>query len=112
MDKMATTKKYDFRLLQKDSVWSAEIVRRVSAEKMVVSKHQDGFVTEADAEVWATNEIALFLKKYKEKDKERSEKRKQNKIAQAELEKEKSADKPVRIKSKWDLIKKSTKEAE
>jgi len=112
MDKMTTTKRYDFRLLQKDDLWSAEIVRRVSVEKMVVSKHQDGFATEADAQTWATNEIAQFLKKYKEKNKVRSEKRKQNKIEQALLEKDKSAEKPVRVKSKWDLIKTSTKEIE
>lgn len=108
---MTKTKKYDFRLTQKNNLWSAEIIRRASSEKTVVSKHQDGFATEAEAHAWATAEIAAFLKKHGEKDKERSEKRKQAKIEQALLEKEQSAEKPVRVKSKWDLIKKSTKES-
>ncbi len=109
---MTIAKKYDFRLLQEDNLWAAEIIRRASSDTTVVSKRQDGFATEVEAQTWATNEIVAFLKKYSEKDKVRSEKRKQAKIELALLESDKVEEKPVREKSKWDLIKKSTKESE
>ncbi len=109
---MTTAKKYDFRLLQEDNLWVAEIIRRASSDTTVVSKRQDGFTTEAEAQAWAKSEITAFLKKYSEKDKARSEKRKQAKIELALIESDKVEEKPVREKSKWDLIKKSTKESD
>lgn len=109
---MTTAKKYDFRLIQEDNLWAAEIIRRASSDKTVVSKRQDGFATEAEAQAWAKSETAAFLKKYSEKDKVRSDKRKQAKIELALMESEKVEEKPLREKSKWDLIKKSTKESE
>ena len=109
---MTTTKRYDFRVLQKGELWSAEVIRRASSEKVVVSTSKDGFATETEAQTWAVAEIALLLKKYKEKDRARSEKRKQVKMEQALIEKDRGEERPLREKSKWDLIKKATKESD
>ncbi|MDP1930393.1 MAG: DUF3622 domain-containing protein [Gammaproteobacteria bacterium] len=58
---MPKSRKYDMRVIEADGTWKAEIVRRASAKKSVVSKTQDGFVTEADAKAWAEKELAVFL---------------------------------------------------
>lgn len=72
---MAKVKKYDYRLLQVDASWRAEIVRRVTARKSMVSKSQDGFATEAEAQAWAEEALKLFAENLSERNKRRSEKR-------------------------------------
>ena len=62
---MAKGKKYDYRVAQVDSSWVAEIIRRVTSKKTIVSKTQTGFSTEADAEQWAQKELELFLQNLK-----------------------------------------------
>ena len=49
---MTATKKYDYRITQDDEQWVAEITRRATAKKTLVSKRQAGFATEAEAEQW------------------------------------------------------------
>ncbi len=73
---MTQSKKYDSRLSQKNDNWTAEIVRRASAQKTVVSKTQDGFKTEADAKQWADKTLAEFTTKQGERNKRRAAKRK------------------------------------
>jgi Protein of unknown function (DUF3622) len=58
---MSTNKKYDYRIVQKKSDWTAEITRRVTSKKTTVSKSQDGFATEAEAKAWGKIELASFL---------------------------------------------------
>jgi len=58
---MTTNKKYDFRAVQNKSDWTAEITRRASSKKTIVSKSQDGFATEAEAKAWGETELASFL---------------------------------------------------
>ena len=60
---MQQSKKYSFQLVQSDATWSAEIVRRVTAKTNVVSKTQDGFATELEAQEWAKKEVKAFLDK-------------------------------------------------
>lgn len=63
-------KKYDYRVVQHDGCWKAEITRRASAKKTVVTKSQDGFATEADAQAWAQSELKSLLKTLAERAKQ------------------------------------------
>ncbi len=58
---MPKSRKYDVQVTENDSGWKAEIVRRASAKKSVVSKTQDGFATETEARAWAEKELVTFL---------------------------------------------------
>lgn len=72
---MAISKKYDYRTTQQKDTWNAEITRRASAKKIIVSKKQDGFKTEAEATEWAEKELIAFTAKQGEQNKRRAEKR-------------------------------------
>lgn len=58
---MSKGKRYDYRVVQHDGCWKAEITRRASAKKTVVTKSQDGFATESDAQAWAQRELKSLL---------------------------------------------------
>ena len=58
---MPKSRKYDILVTQTEAGWSGEIVRRASAKKSVVSKTQDGFTTEAEAQAWADAQMVVFL---------------------------------------------------
>ena len=64
---MAASKKYESRVIESvvaegaAKEWSAEITRRATAKKTVVSKTQGGFTSEAEAQGWAEKELAVFL---------------------------------------------------
>ena len=58
---MSKSKKYDFRAVQENSEWKAEIIRRVTSRKVVVSKSQSGFSSEADALKWGEEELKTFI---------------------------------------------------
>ncbi|MFT5807891.1 MAG: L-cysteine desulfidase [Moritella dasanensis] len=58
---MAKGKKYDFNLVLVDGSWTAEIVRKITSKKTVVSKSQADFASEAEAQVWAETELKGFL---------------------------------------------------
>ena len=73
---MAISKKYDYRTSQQKDTWSAEITRRASKKNVVVSKKQDGFKTEAEANEWAEKELLAFTAKQSAQNKRRAEKRK------------------------------------
>lgn len=96
---MTNAKKYDFRLIQVNDLWTVEITRRASVENTVVSKRQEGFATEAEAQAWGKKEVDAFLVKHKEKDQQRSKER-----AEAKNDRERVAkQRPTRVaKSPWD----------
>ncbi len=71
-------KKYSCRVVQNGSSWTAEITRRLTAKKTVVSKKQSGFATESEAQEWGKTELETFVTNLKERNKLRSEKHKQN----------------------------------
>lgn len=73
---MTQRKKYDFCISQTKDTWNAEIIRRASAKKTVVTKTQDGFKTEVEATKWAEGELLLFTAKQSAQNKRRAEKRK------------------------------------
>ncbi|MDO3387356.1 DUF3622 domain-containing protein [Gilvimarinus sp. SDUM040013] len=58
---MTTGKKYDYRIIESAGTWRAELTRRATARKTVVSKAQGGFATEADATAWAETELKALL---------------------------------------------------
>ena len=58
---MATGKKFDYRISESDGNWRAEITRRASARKIVTSKAQDGFASEAEATQWTEAELKIIL---------------------------------------------------
>ena len=66
---MAKGKKYDYKVTQNDSSWSAEIIRQVTSRKTTISKSQNGFATEAEATEWSKDQLASFLENKKEKNK-------------------------------------------
>ena len=74
---MANGKKYDFKLTQETNGWKAEIVRQVTSKRTQVSKSQDGFATQEEAQTWAEAELKGFL------------------VAQAERNKRKRVAKPA-----------------
>ena len=83
---MAQSKKYSCRVSQNDTGWTAEIVRRASAKKSIVTKKQDGFASETEAQAWGETEVSSFLKKLNENEssKRRAKKAEQElKAAQA-----------------------------
>ena len=60
---MKQSKKYDYRVVQNNNAWTAEVTRRVTSRVTVVSKDKGGFATEAEAKAWGQAEVEAFLKK-------------------------------------------------
>ena len=72
---MKESKKYSIRTSQEKDTWSAEVIRRASAKKTIVSKTQAGIKTEAEATEWAEKELVIFTAKQSEQNKRREQKR-------------------------------------
>jgi len=72
---MTKAKKYDYRVVQDNTCWTAEITRRITSKKTIVSKNQNGFVTESEALEWAQKEIKTFLQNLNERNKNDRNKR-------------------------------------
>jgi hypothetical protein len=73
---MTQSKKYDFHITQEKDTWNAQIIRRASAKKTVVTKTQVGFKTETEAKQWAESELVIFTIKQSAQNKRRAKKRK------------------------------------
>lgn len=77
---MATNKKFDYRLVEVDGKWKAEITRRASSKKMIVSKRKAGFASEAEADEWAKKELESFIENLKARnEREKMQKGEKNK---------------------------------
>lgn len=72
---MKQGKKYSYQIYQRDNAWCAEILRQVSYKKTLVSKQQDNFATEQEAQDWAEQELEQFLQQQVERNKRKAEKR-------------------------------------
>ena len=59
---MKQSKKFGYHIIKEGSSWSVEIIRRVTAKKTRVSKREDGFQSEEEAEKWGKSEVETFLK--------------------------------------------------
>ncbi len=84
---MTINKKYDYRVLQEKKHWIAEITRRVTSKKIVVSKRQDGFATEIDAKAWGEKQLTFFLENLTKRNKHDFEQHLKNKKNKALREK-------------------------
>jgi len=80
---MTTNKKYDYRAIQKKAGWTTEITRRVTSKRTVISKSQDGFATEAEAEAWGKKELVLFSENLTKRNKRDFEQHLKNKKEKA-----------------------------
>ena len=69
---MTQNKKYGYQITQDNAGWTTKIIRQVTSKKTVVSKRQDGFSTELEAQEWGKEEIKGFLKNLNERNKRRS----------------------------------------
>jgi len=69
---MSKGKKYNYQIIQDKTSWTVEIRRQVTSKKTVVSKSQDGFSSEADAQAWGESELESFIKKLNQRNKQRS----------------------------------------
>lgn len=69
----AKSKKYTSRVTQGDAGWLAEIVRRMTAKKSIVTKSKAGFSSEAEAQTWVEAELKAFLVRLSEQSKQRSD---------------------------------------
>ena len=74
---MSKRNKYDYRITQSNSSWSAEIIRRVTSKKSIVSKSQDGFSNEEEAKNWGEKELKAFQLNQKDRNQRHSSKRQQ-----------------------------------
>ena len=72
---MAASSKYAIKIVQEESVWTADITRRVSRKEVVVSKSQSGFADEKEAQAWADAELKVFVENQGKRNKLRNEKR-------------------------------------
>lgn len=62
---MATGKKYDFTIEQNDSEWVAKITRKITSKKTLITKQQDGFTSEEEAQSWAEEALTELSKTLK-----------------------------------------------
>lgn len=77
---MAKGKKYDFRVQQDNACWTAEIIRKATSKKTVVSKRQDGFTSESEAQEWGQRELKTFLQSLHERNEHRSKQHEQKSV--------------------------------
>ena len=59
--------KFNYRVVQKNTSWTAEIIRKATANKTVVSTKKGDFATEEEAETWAKSKLESFVKELNEK---------------------------------------------
>jgi len=76
---MAKSKKYTTYVFESDSGWQADIRRRVTSKKHLLSKSKTGFATEAEAKTWAIRALQEFLDRLAKQSKQRAEKRAKDK---------------------------------
>ena len=82
---MSKTKKYDYRAVQDKTDWVAEIIRRVTSRKVVVSKRKAGFASESDALEWGKEELKTFVLNQGKRNKRDSLLRKQKEQSSSSL---------------------------
>ena len=56
-----TMAKFNLRIVQDDSGWTAEIFRKITVKEMKVSRQKDGFSSEDEAKAWGEAELKSFV---------------------------------------------------
>lgn len=70
-----SSQKYSVQVTQQNDGWKAEILRRASARKTVVSKQHEGFATEAEAHEWGKQMLEHFQQQQAEHNKRKAARR-------------------------------------
>ena len=70
---MAKGKKYEFHVKQENTGWTAEIIRKVTAKRTIVSKRQKGFSSESEAQAWGESELKTILQSVHERNLQRTQ---------------------------------------
>ncbi len=82
---MSNGKKYSaFTIHNADGSWVARVVHRKTSKGSVVKRERAGFYNQENAQVWATEQLALYLAQRKERTAQRNVKRSAHRIRQAE----------------------------
>lgn len=53
--------KFNLRIVQDDSGWTAEIFRKITAKEMKVTRQKGGFTSEDEARTWGEAELKSFV---------------------------------------------------
>ena len=88
---MTQHNKFDYCIKENDAKWDAEITRRVTSRKTMVSKRKKGFATRELAEQWSKEQLAEFLENLQAGNKRKAEKRTLRNELAAKAEAEKKA---------------------
>jgi hypothetical protein len=75
---MAKNKKYSANIETNGNTWTAQITRQITSRKTHVSKEQDGFASEQEAQEWAELQLAEFTKTQDTNNQRHSAQRKTN----------------------------------
>ena len=54
---MTKGNKYDLKLVQDKTTWTAQITRQITSKKTKITKEKDGFKTEATAKKWGEKNL-------------------------------------------------------
>ncbi|MFT6408671.1 MAG: hypothetical protein ACJAQ6_002091 [Arenicella sp.] len=99
-----SSKKYQSEVLQDGDNWMARITRQVTSRKSLVSKQQDGFTNQADAQAWVETNMAEFINTQKSANSRQGGSRKD----QEEVKRQRSS----RRAEKTEIAKNAKKESE
>lgn len=87
---MVKHNKFEYIITQNDDTWNAKIMRRVTARKMIISKHKKGFESESLANTWAKNTLDNFIKNLQSSNQEKTKKRQDRNTLLAKQQAEKA----------------------
>ncbi len=59
--------RFDYRLVEKNNHWTAEITRKLTSQKIHVTKKKDDFITEKEADEWGRTELKRLVSKLNER---------------------------------------------
>ena len=63
------TQKYSLKITETEGSWSAQILRRKTARETLVTKSQEGFATESEAQAWGEQQLQAFQQLQAERNK-------------------------------------------
>ncbi|MCE9677649.1 DUF3622 domain-containing protein [Shewanella sp. AS1] len=83
---MTQQKKYGLRVSEDNGSWTAQIIRRMTARKNVVTKTQAGFASEAEATSWGEQALKELLENLMVRNERRAKQRAERTQATADKE--------------------------
>ena len=83
---MTQQKKYGLRVIEAEGSWTAEVTRRMTARKTVVTKSKTGFATEAEATAWGDETLKGIVENLMVRNERRAKQRAERDQALADKE--------------------------